>query len=550
MNFIFKIIFVFFAFHSLSLRAQSISEIKIKKNQTLVVMPDVHGDWERASEVLKVQNILSDKGEWIGGNSIVLFLGDLVDRGFDSLEVIDRIIDLQKEAEKFGGKVESLKADHEQLWGTGYHLYLSEEDRNQIKNRLNEEMNRSVEFSKKVNELKGSSEFLNLVKSQEKLFPELYLFLNGEGMHKSKNGSDPVSIRKWLSDRPTLLKVGKRIYVHADLSVAVLNLGIDEVNKSFDQYFQHLFGIKKLNDDDFQRVQELANGEDSPIWSRKTSESDKVFNLLNFSNEEETLKSGEILKKKFEDFQIAFKKIGVVGFVNGHTIQPSIQSISWSNIMQRAQIRLDGKLSRGFEKVANKSVGNAVVMKVVNDRVEIYVSPFHIDGNSLTGMALVDAFYESKIAHFSLDPFLYRKNGLDSEPLTWAGTRVYKDAGDIESAYLLLWHEQNSAIEKPKTFFIPTTEDTNIYPSNQNITLGALDISSDFNQKNKLLESRIKRKNKKLEENFINKVSLENPLELHPYMAVYNLKNELVVKTIDPKQLQLNRCKDNFKEQY
>jgi sugar/nucleoside kinase (ribokinase family) len=80
-----------------------------------VAVGDVHGHRDRLMELLSAAGLADADGHWIAGNAELWFLGDLTDRGPDGIGVIELVRQLQGEAAKAGGFVDSLLGNHELL---------------------------------------------------------------------------------------------------------------------------------------------------------------------------------------------------------------------------------------------------------------------------------------------------------------------------------------------------------------------------------------------------------------------------------------------------
>ncbi|MBN2306631.1 metallophosphoesterase [Candidatus Peregrinibacteria bacterium] len=76
-------------------------------------VPDIHGDIQALRQSLDAMGLIDAQGNWIGGNSVVQFLGDYIDRGDTSLEVLDYLIKLKRQIEAAGGRMDLLIGNHE-----------------------------------------------------------------------------------------------------------------------------------------------------------------------------------------------------------------------------------------------------------------------------------------------------------------------------------------------------------------------------------------------------------------------------------------------------
>jgi|TARA_B110000967_G_scaffold164896_1_gene172363 hypothetical protein len=89
----------------------------------IVVIGDIHGDFNILLTCLKKANVINSNKEWIGGSTHIVQLGDILDkggRGIDSsansmeeFSIYEFLNYLDTEAEKYGGKVHYLIGNHE-----------------------------------------------------------------------------------------------------------------------------------------------------------------------------------------------------------------------------------------------------------------------------------------------------------------------------------------------------------------------------------------------------------------------------------------------------
>ena len=83
--------------------------------QRIIAVGDLHGDFSAWSDVARAAGLVSAKGGWAGGNTIFVQLGDVPDRGPDSLKIIRQLMRLQREAPRKGGRVIALVGNHEAM---------------------------------------------------------------------------------------------------------------------------------------------------------------------------------------------------------------------------------------------------------------------------------------------------------------------------------------------------------------------------------------------------------------------------------------------------
>jgi hypothetical protein len=84
------------------------------------VIGDVHGQLKKLVKLLRDAKLVGEHLDWQGGSATLWFVGDLVDRGPDSIAVLNLVIRLQTEAARAGGQVGCLLGNHELLLQGAY----------------------------------------------------------------------------------------------------------------------------------------------------------------------------------------------------------------------------------------------------------------------------------------------------------------------------------------------------------------------------------------------------------------------------------------------
>jgi len=128
----------------------------------IIAVGDLHGDWKVTIESLKIAGVINETNEWIGDDTVVVQIGDQIDRcrGYQykcdnknatindensDVKILKFFTDLHKQAQKKGGAVYSLLGNHELMNVMGDLRYVSykglsefdEENNNMIKGRKN-----------------------------------------------------------------------------------------------------------------------------------------------------------------------------------------------------------------------------------------------------------------------------------------------------------------------------------------------------------------------------------------------------------------------------
>lgn len=89
----------------------------------VIAIGDHHGDLAQARSALRIGGVLDEEDRWIGGTSLVVQTGDILDRGPDERDIIDLYERLRTEAAGTGGEVINLLGNHETMTAMGDYSY-------------------------------------------------------------------------------------------------------------------------------------------------------------------------------------------------------------------------------------------------------------------------------------------------------------------------------------------------------------------------------------------------------------------------------------------
>ena len=262
----------------------------------IVVIGDLHGDFEKTKECLRLSNVLEEdtkfdennpkRYKWIGGETVIVQVGDQIDRCRNlpchepnatnpdensDIKILKFFTDLHFKALKKGGAVYSLVGNHELMNVVGRMDYVSYKG---IKNFENEN-----QYGKKLYQSKIPSDLKDIEARK-------YAFQPG----------NPLA--EYLAcTRKLVLKIGDYLFVHAGILPEIAEKypgddGIDNMNKILSAY---LFNMLDKNEivkhqmllgPEIVEKELLPNGPDqsfyeiSPLWNRKYGHISRSSNLV------------------------------------------------------------------------------------------------------------------------------------------------------------------------------------------------------------------------------------------------------------------------------
>ena len=84
-----------------------------QEHARIVAIGDVHGDVDALVSILRKADVIDARNQWIGGKTVLVQLGDVLDRGLKGREVMDLYMALETQAPAGGGRVEFVLGNHE-----------------------------------------------------------------------------------------------------------------------------------------------------------------------------------------------------------------------------------------------------------------------------------------------------------------------------------------------------------------------------------------------------------------------------------------------------
>ena len=179
----------------------------------LVAVGDLHGDEAQARAALVSAGVLDPVSDrWCGGGTVLVQVGDVLDRGGNEVELYYLLERLKREAKDAGGAVHILMGNHESLNVGGRLRYASKEG--------------AAEFKRYVALQEWAARMRALSRpGMERFVREMNAFTvpgvdsAEDTMAWRRHALRPGSpfVRRFLADNPVVLKVGPTLFVHGGL---------------------------------------------------------------------------------------------------------------------------------------------------------------------------------------------------------------------------------------------------------------------------------------------------------------------------------------------
>jgi hypothetical protein len=196
----------------------------------IVAVGDLHGDFDAWQDIARDAGLIDAGGHWAGSKTTLVQLGDVTDRGANSLKIIRSLQQLQKEAPRKGGKVYVVLGNHEAMNLLGDYRYTTPGEFAAFADA------NSAATREKVYQANRAAIEANYKAKDPKLTPEqiheAWIKDTPLGWVEHKIAWSPSGeLGKWATRNPAVLKIGDTLFVHGGLSAEAVKTSLDELNK-------------------------------------------------------------------------------------------------------------------------------------------------------------------------------------------------------------------------------------------------------------------------------------------------------------------------------
>ncbi|MCH4897085.1 hypothetical protein E0494_10295 [Marinilabiliaceae bacterium JC040] len=196
----------------------------INRVDSIFVMSDIHGCANAMISLLQKNKIVDKNFNWIFGNGHLVMVGDVTDRGKNTMACLWLLYKLQKQV---GERVHYLFGNHELMTLYGRYSYLNEKTKSSLKKIMK-------------------------VDSKSKALKEMF--------------SEKSELGNWIRKCNVIERIGGLLFVHAGISKDFMNLNIslDSINKIYQENCDRKSSDLKKESKEFN----IIFGRMGPVWYR------------------------------------------------------------------------------------------------------------------------------------------------------------------------------------------------------------------------------------------------------------------------------------------
>lgn len=204
--------------------SSSASEAEWLTDGRVIAMSDIHGAHADFLALLKGLELIDADGHWLGGEDHLVIVGDVLDRGAESRDVMSLLMQLEAEAKQVGGRVHLLLGNHEIMNLVGDLRYVAADEYARYADmETAQDRSEGLEKFRKHGQ-NGELGEVSLREGFNKAHPPGFF---GHRKMFSSNGE----FGSWLLQRPAVIKVNDSVFVHGGLSPSLSSQSIDDINR-------------------------------------------------------------------------------------------------------------------------------------------------------------------------------------------------------------------------------------------------------------------------------------------------------------------------------
>lgn len=185
--------------------------------ERVMAFGDVHGAFDALQTLLRANQIIDSDNRWIAGETHLVSLGDLLDRGARSREVMDLLRDLQPQALAAGGRVHVILGNHEAMNLLGDLRDVSDaEFASYLEAANNSAAQTTAAPGEPPQSLEGAAERVTRPP--------------GYAAHRAAFAADG-DYGEWLLSLPVMIKINDTLFVHGGVP-ALKQLSLEQLNQA------------------------------------------------------------------------------------------------------------------------------------------------------------------------------------------------------------------------------------------------------------------------------------------------------------------------------
>ncbi|MBI1899278.1 MAG: metallophosphoesterase [Acidobacteria bacterium] len=235
--------------------------------EKVVAIGDLHGDYEQFLVVLRAAGLVDARAKWIGGRAHLVQTGDVLDRGPDSRNIMDLLIELATEARRAGGQVHALIGNHETMNLIGDLRYTSPAEFDSFRTNDSETVRQKFYRRRVVHELRQPESDEPPPKLDDD-YRKQWEARHPLGYFEHRMSFAPDGkYGRWIRGNNAILKINDTLFLHGGISPKYRAYSVREINEEVRRELR-----------DFNRLPGgFVLDSEGPLWYRGLATEDETL---------------------------------------------------------------------------------------------------------------------------------------------------------------------------------------------------------------------------------------------------------------------------------
>ncbi len=197
----------------------------------IVAVGDIHGAYDSLVSILQQSRLVDKKRRWIGGETHLVQVGDVVDRGPESRKALDLLMKLEKDAERKGGKVHVLIGNHDAMNVIGLLDHTSPEEIESYRDRDSKTRRKQL-FKRRYEKMVADAKAQEIEPPSEKVEWKKFLDQFPLGLIEHRLAFQPDGpYGSWILQHNVAILINGTLFSHSDWTAEFAAKGLSEVNR-------------------------------------------------------------------------------------------------------------------------------------------------------------------------------------------------------------------------------------------------------------------------------------------------------------------------------
>lgn len=239
--------------------------------ERIVVFGDLHGDYDKYMDMLRTAQLIDGRGNWSGGHTHFVQLGDVPDRGVGTRAIMDHLMRLERQAQRAGGYVHALVGNHEGMNVEGDLRYTTPGEFAAFATSNSARLRDQI-YQRYVDQLRANPPAGGLP-TIDAAFRERFDAEHPLGWVEHRQAWAPTgAYGRWVASHPAVIRINDTLFLHGGIGPAFANVDRAAMNRAVQG---------ALTGHPVDGYADILTNEEGPLWYRGLALNDEAGETAN-----------------------------------------------------------------------------------------------------------------------------------------------------------------------------------------------------------------------------------------------------------------------------